>query len=85
VMYQLASLRQKRSDAHSSLQDDIDLLNNAVLLSPESYQYLHFLSQLLETAGEKDEAISHLKSAILYAPEEVQIDYEKDLSRLEGL
>jgi len=85
VMYQLASLRQERSNAKLNLQDDIALLNNAILLSPENYQYLHFLSQLLETAGEKDQAISHLKSAILYAPKDVQIDYEQDLSRLEGL
>lgn len=85
MMFQLVRVRRERSDAHIYLHEDIGLLNNTVLLDPENHTYLYALSQLLETAGDKDQAISHLKSAIIYAPEEVQPTYEKDLSRLEGL
>ncbi len=85
VMFQLVNLRQERSDASLHLKEDIALLNDAVILAPENYTYLRLLSQLLESSGKIDQSITHLKSAIIYAPEDIQTLYEKDLSRLEGL
>ena len=84
-MFQLVNLRQERSDASLHLKEDIALLNDAVILAPENYTYLRLLSQLLESSGKIDQSITHLKSAIIYAPEDIQTLYEKDLSRLEGL
>jgi len=45
----------------------------------------HLLADLYRKADNKNEAIQHLKSAVLYAPQDVKSTYEQELARLEGL
>lgn len=84
IMYQLASLRNNRSDAESFLEDNLFLMQNAVILSPEESTYSYLLSVLFLEKGDKESAIGSLKNALLHAPEELKNRYKIELTKLEG-
>lgn len=84
VMYLLASLRHNRSDGNLHLEDDLYLMQNATILSPEDHRYYYLLSTLYKTKKIKEKALESLRSAIDHAPEEIKVQYQAELSKLEG-